>query len=319
MVFEVPGSAWVRSAVTPMTPSDPKPASVGVRLNEWAADSYSQGGEDGMIAELLRRLGIEHGVCVEVGAHDGFTFSNTARLWHDLGWRGVLIEPHPGRHRQLIARSEGRDTVVLRRAVATEGEDCLSALLLATGTNPQVDVLSIDVDGDDIGILRSLPPVRARILVVEYNPTIPWDVEAEGVPGTPTGCSLGSLVRAAEEQGYRLAGVTKTNGIFVSVDDATVLDDLKTDPAALVDRSSYTYVVTDYRGRSTIVGPTPFRFHPGSPAFTTPIGRREVRVRWTPNGVVDAARWRFTNVARRLAGMSVRELRELLSSRVRRR
>lgn len=269
-----------------------------------------------MIAELLRRLGIEHGVCVEVGAHDGFTFSNTARLWHDLGWRGVLIEPHPGRHRQLRARSEGRDTIVLRRAVATEGDDCLSALLLAIGTNPQVDVLSIDVDGDDIGILRSLPPVRARILIVEYNPTIPWDVRAEG---TTTGCSLASLVDVATDNGYRLAGVTKTNGIFVSVDEAAELDDLETDPAALVDRSSYTYMVTDYRGRATIVGPMPFRFRPGSPAFTTPIGRREVRVRWTPTGVVDAARWRFTNVARRLADLSVRELSELLSSRVRRR
>jgi len=54
----------------------------------------AQHGEDRWLERHFRNA--SDGVFVEVGAHDGLTFSNTYRL-ETLGWRGVLVEPDPDR------------------------------------------------------------------------------------------------------------------------------------------------------------------------------------------------------------------------------
>lgn len=289
------------------------------RLTDWSSDVYSQGGEDGMLAEVLRRLGIERGTCVEVGAHDGFTYSNTARLWHDQGWIALLVEPDPARFEVLTTRAAGHDCRLLRRAVAAEGPDRLEHLLADVGVGAEVDLLSIDVDGDDLALLRSLPPVRARVVVCEYNPTIPWHLELEGDHGAATGSSLGALVAGAEAVGYALVGVTATNAVFVAETDLDAFADLERDVAALARPGAYTYVITDYTGRAAVVGALPFRYRPGRPAFDRALVRSDVGLRWTPAGAVGAVRWKAGNVVRRLRAMPARDAAALALSRIRHR
>lgn len=44
-----------------------------------------------------------NGSFVDVGAHDGVTFSNTKYLEQELGWRGICVEPNPDAFKLLAA------------------------------------------------------------------------------------------------------------------------------------------------------------------------------------------------------------------------
>jgi FkbM family methyltransferase len=48
-----------------------------------------------MDSQLDELIGIENGVFLEAGAHDGYTQSNTYFLERFRGWTGVLVEPVP--------------------------------------------------------------------------------------------------------------------------------------------------------------------------------------------------------------------------------
>ena len=59
-----------------------------------AGTSHSQNGQDVVLAnDVFARK--RKGVFVDVGAHDGVTFSNTLMLERDFDWSGVCIEPLP--------------------------------------------------------------------------------------------------------------------------------------------------------------------------------------------------------------------------------
>lgn len=55
---------------------------------------YSQLGQDKFLNEEIFH-GKQHGIFIDVGAHDGISYSNTYYFEKELGWRGVCIEPHP--------------------------------------------------------------------------------------------------------------------------------------------------------------------------------------------------------------------------------
>lgn len=51
---------------------------------------YSQNDEESFIVDALKD--IKNGRFLDIGAHDGITFSNTRKLF-DMGWTGVYVEP----------------------------------------------------------------------------------------------------------------------------------------------------------------------------------------------------------------------------------
>lgn len=62
-------------------------------VESWSAPGYySQYGQDKLIETLF--AGLRDGVFVDIGAHDGVTFSNTFHL-EKLGWTGLAVEPIP--------------------------------------------------------------------------------------------------------------------------------------------------------------------------------------------------------------------------------
>ena len=73
-------------------------------LSEFAANTYSQYGEDGILAECLRRISKVAELdrwCAEFGAWDGVHLSNTCRLIREDGYSAVLIEGDPDRFKDL--------------------------------------------------------------------------------------------------------------------------------------------------------------------------------------------------------------------------
>ena len=63
-------------------------------LNNYSKKINSQFGEDGILLEVLKRLGTENldRWCVEFGARDGISDSNTYNLIKNHNYKAVLIE-----------------------------------------------------------------------------------------------------------------------------------------------------------------------------------------------------------------------------------
>lgn len=225
-------------------------------LYEFAANKFSQFGEDGIIAQIFEVIGTKSKVVVEFGAWDGFLFSNTAALWAtDLSWKGILIEGDSERYQELVKNTRAYDVIPLNAWVGIKKEDCLEAILHANGINFEVDLLSIDVDGNDYHIFNSLKKLRPRVVVCEYNPTIPifYDVYAPYSKDNNFGQSVGALKRIGEKKGYKLVALTMTNAIFVIEDEFDKFADYETNWAAMNIHSGYIVMVTSYDGKYAFI------------------------------------------------------------------
>lgn len=223
------------------------------RLDRFVANVYSQFGEDGCIAHILDRIGPGDRVAVEFGAGDGLSCSNTAALWRDKEWRGFLVESDAVRYEQLEGNARLFNTICRRAFVQPEGAFSISSLLAEHGIT-DVDVMSIDIDGDDYFILDKLA-VRPRLVVVEFNPTVPPHVELrQDEPGGTFGASMLALIRLGEARGFRFVGATYCNVFLVRADYAKPFNGYERNPEVLFPASRYTYAVTDFAGRVVLAG-----------------------------------------------------------------
>ncbi len=178
---------------------------------ETAKNIYSQFGEDGVLAEIFRRIGTTNKQCFEVGAADGKWFSNSRRLI-DEGWTGALIEADPSNWPELD-KLDGPNVHIFHGRAGVSGPDSLDARLTLARFDDKPDLGVIDVDGQDYYLWNSLLQHKPRVMVVEYDPNadpafLP-DLNGEGQAGFAAICSI------AVSKGYFNAGVTQTNAVFV--------------------------------------------------------------------------------------------------------
>lgn len=194
-------------------------------LAEFKKNITSQWGEDGIIAEIFRRIGTSSKRCVEFGAWDGKHLSNTWTLWHDSGWKAVLIEGNPKRVVEMRQAFSLYKNVLINEAwVSHAGHNKLDTLLQRLIPNQSVDLLCIDVDGDDYHIFSSLSNYLPRVLIIEYNPTIPPHIWAVQEPDEYFGASAKAVCELAEEKEYELVAITETNCIFVQKEEFEKLE-----------------------------------------------------------------------------------------------
>jgi hypothetical protein len=189
--------------------------SLSHQLSKYERADNSQHGEDGIIEEISRRLGIEAGYFVEFGAMDGKAFSNTYRLAEKAGWSGCYIEANPQYIPALRKNLEGYDVACLERRVEVSGPDSLDNILQEATAPREFDVLSIDVNGDDYSIWEGLKDFTPKIVIVEFNPTIPNSYHFVQKPGDNIGCSAGALAKLGKDKGYALVAATFANLIFL--------------------------------------------------------------------------------------------------------
>lgn len=242
-------------------------------LETYARDVHSQAGEDGIIAEIFRRIGTESKWCVEFGAWDGRVASNSAALVDD-GWSAVLIEGDPAKFGDLQARYRSSDDVVtLLAMVGWDGTDRLDALLAATPIPQRFDLLSIDIDGNDYHVWSAVEIYRPRVVVIEFNPTIPNGVTfvQPADPRINQGSSIDALVDLGRRKGYTLVAATEFNAFFVLDAEVSRVGVADTSVAARrTDTSWQTAIFFGYDGRAFLSGarglfwhgvPVPERIH----------------------------------------------------------
>jgi len=181
---------------------------------------FSQFGEDQIIQDHLSRLwekNLADRWSCEFGAWDGLHFSNTANLILNYNYSGVLIEPDSRKFQLLKQNMEDYQTILINDLVALEGANSLDNLLSDTPIPMDFDLLSIDIDGADYWIFESMLKFRPKIIVIEFNPSIPKEVEFVNPRDIriKQGSSVRSILLLAENKNYRVSGVTTCNVFLI--------------------------------------------------------------------------------------------------------
>jgi len=215
-------------------------------FDKYKKTSYSQSGEDLIVAFILKTLKIKKPTYVDIGAHHPFYISNTAALYKK-GFSGVCIEPDPTLFKE-IKKSRKRD-VCLNIGIGIDGSDESDFYLMTTSTlntfskeealnydknsrhkikeiiklplktinwvfenhtNGKPDFVSIDVEGLDFEILKSLDfkQYKPTILCIETLKFIQEGIVEKDQP----------LIDFITEQGYMIYADTYINTIFVDRD-----------------------------------------------------------------------------------------------------
>ena len=190
-------------------------------LLEHARNITSQFGQDGIIREMLNRIGIRNKVCCEFGAWDGKRHSNTYSLIADEGWTGYLIEGSAQRCQDIVANHKNNPRAIAINAwVEFEGNSRIDAILQSAGAPTDLDLMIIDIDGNDYHVWQSMLDYRPRLLLAEFNPTIPNEVEFIQVRDNKThqGCSLRALISLGKAKGYELVAAHR-DAYFVLKED----------------------------------------------------------------------------------------------------
>jgi hypothetical protein len=197
------------------------------RLNRHEYQVHSQHGEDGSIAEIFRRIGVKDRTFVEVGVGDGLE-NNTAYLLFQ-GWKGCWVEGGAESSRairdNLGRRLSDGSLKLIEMFVTMEN---IAPALKSAGVPDEIDLMSLDIDRNTFYIWSALSHIRARVVVVEYNPKFPpsidWKIKYDAEKWWDGTFYYGASLKAYEvlgrQLGYRLVGCdfSGTNAFFVRED-----------------------------------------------------------------------------------------------------
>ncbi len=185
----------------------------------------SQNGEDGILQEIFRRIGTRNRFFVEFGVETGVE-CNAAHLVHEHGWSGLFLEPCEAQFLRLQENYRAYPRARCQRTAVTS--ENIESILAANEVPAELDLLSIDVDGNDYWIWVAIANWRPRVVVIEYNAAYPpprkWvlkeDPDYRWNGTNYHGASLASLHALGAKKGYALVGTDSrgVNAFFVRDD-----------------------------------------------------------------------------------------------------
>ena len=148
-----------------------------------------------------------------VWRRDGKYLSNTCHLITKRNFRAALIEADPERFKTLCNNFPQSSVTKINEFVTFEGATTLDALLSKTDAPIDFDFLSIDIDGNDYHILKSLQKYRPKLICIEFNPTIPNEVDYIQPRdfSVKRGAGAGSIASLASAMGYAVVASTQCN------------------------------------------------------------------------------------------------------------
>jgi hypothetical protein len=189
-------------------------------LKQFGSKINSQNDEDGIISAIFNDIPPRAKFFVEFGIGPNWldkTYANGLEgncvLLRHQGWGGVFMDGgvHP-----VECRIEKEFITALN----------INTLLRKYNTPEDVDIVSIDVDGQDFWIWMALD-FRPTLLIIEMNPnflslndsiTVAWDPNFRWDVTKYYGASLGALVKLGYEKGYKLVYANGTNAFFIRSD-----------------------------------------------------------------------------------------------------
>ena len=197
----------------------------------------SQNEEDGLLIEVFSQVGTTNRRFVEVGC--GVNGGNSGFLACECGWSGLMIDAQPTAVEKVAVRFASEQVLAECHQMSREN---INSVLDDAGFTGEIDLLSVDVDGNDFWLWDALTVCRPRVVIIEYNyllgptvaATIPYDPKFF-IKAAPTrayrGASLEAMVRLARHKGYRLIACERVNAVFLREDVPSELPTLTSDLA----------------------------------------------------------------------------------------
>lgn len=185
----------------------------------------SQNQEDGMTLALLHEARPATRRFVEIGA--GLSGGNGGFLASEWGWPGLMVDGHREHMEQV-----GRRFPTVTPVAAWVTRENVNELIAQHGFSGEVDLFSLDLDGNDYWIWEAVTVSSPRVLILEYNSSFGPE-RSVTIPYEPTfdrrryhsmyyGASLTALARLSARKGYRLVAVEPAgvNAFFLRHDVA---------------------------------------------------------------------------------------------------
>ena len=198
------------------------------RLERFGAKGYSQNDEDGIIREIFKRIGTTNKRFVEFGTGNGLENNTVFLLCQD--WSGLWIDgsevDHAAQNEVFAWAIKDKQLHAVQSFLTTEN---INRVIGDAGTKGEIDLLSIDIDGNDYHIWKAIDVVNPRVLVIEYNayapPPVRWIMKYDpnyvwDGKSSYFNSSLQSLEELGREKGYTLVGcnLSGLNAFFVRSD-----------------------------------------------------------------------------------------------------
>ena len=175
----------------------------------------SQNEEDGITLALIDLAGTTNRRFLELGA--GINGGNSGFLVETFGWTGLMVDGS-AECAARVARRFARYGIDTKAAWITR--DNVNQLACDYRLDGEIDLLSLDLDGNDYWVWRALDVCSPRMVILEFNHwfgaeravTTPYDPEfTRDKSELPTkryyGASLAAFEQLGREKGYRLVMV----------------------------------------------------------------------------------------------------------------
>jgi len=185
---------------------------------------YSQNEEDGIIQEIFERIGVTNKIFVEFGIGTGLENNTLALLFKD--WKGLWIDAS----KQSVAaiRKNFEKIIENKQLKVVESfitRDNINELISSNISDKTIDLISVDIDGNDYHVLDAITCVNPRVIVIEYNakfaPPIMYCMDYDAAHtwdgSDHFGVSLKYLEVNLAKKGYKLVGcnLVGCNAFFV--------------------------------------------------------------------------------------------------------
>lgn len=146
------------------------------RLTRFEYQVFSQNGEDGIIAEIFKRIGTTNNYFVEFGVQDGLETNSTYLLLNN--WKGLWLEGNI----KWVKKLKNNFKFLIEKNILTVGHNFITAenieSIFETNNVPkEFDMLSIDIDGNDLYVWKEIKNYSPRLVVIEYNSMYPADIK----------------------------------------------------------------------------------------------------------------------------------------------
>lgn len=197
-------------------------------FNDTGFRVFSQYEEDGKLLYIFSIIGMKNKNFIEIGSDDGIN-SNCANLYFNFGYRGLYIDGN----KQAIKRGRKffskyphpwmyEPTFLCSKVTAENINDLIKGAHFAG----DIDLMSIDIDGNDYWVWKAIDQVSPNVVVIEThiefgmrNIVVPYDPKYVYPGKHPVyhGASPVAMVKLAKEKGYRLVGANELGFNFIFV------------------------------------------------------------------------------------------------------